>query len=195
MPNWCYTNITISHETETEIEKLGKLIDEWTSKDYMENGFGHDWLGNVVLGSGVGTVDTDAKTDLRCRGSITYREVNGNQITMSTETAWAPMLKMWLKIIDKYLPGAELIYSAEEFGCGICTTNDPDLVGKYVIDYWGDKNIESDWEAKEETAVELLQIILDTTETNIEKLIAMAEKYDSDVSVHKWLYFKPELWD
>ena len=186
MPNWCYTNITINHESEAEVEKLEKLIEEWTSKDYMPNGFGHKWLGNVVLGSGVGTVDTDKATDLRCRGTICDYYRNGSELTINTETAWSPMMQMWVKILEKYLPGAELVYTAEEPGNGVWCTNDPALVNKWVIDYYGDGDIESDWEASEDTVREVLQELLNTTETDVDKLVRMAWDEDVDISVNKW---------
>ena len=186
MPNWCYTNITINHESETEVEKLEKLLDEWTSKDYMPNGFGHKWLGNVVLGSGVGSVDTNDITHLRCRGTLLDYYRHGNELTINTETAWSPMLKMWVKVLEKYLPGAELVYNAEECGNGVQCTNDPALLGRYVIDYYGDEDIESDWEASEDTVRETLQKILDTTETDIDKLIKMAWDEDAEISIRQW---------
>ena len=194
MPNWCYTNITISHESEIEIEKIEKLVDEWTSKDYMENGFGLKWLGNIVLGSGVGTVDTGKETDLRCRGSIVDYYRNGNELVINTETAWTPMLQMWVKIIEKYLPDAELIYNTEECGNDISHTNDPDLVGKYILDYYGDGDFESDWEADEGTVRETLQKMLNTTETNVEKLIEMAYEDDLEISIHQWEYANENDW-
>ena len=195
MPNWCYTNITINHENETEVKKLEKLMDEWTSKDYMTNGFGNKWLGNVVLGSGVGTVDTNKETDLRCRGTIIDYYRTGNELVINTETAWSPMLQMWVKVIEKYLPGAELIYNADECGFYINDTNDPALVGKYILDYYGDENIESDFEASEDTVRETLQKMLDTTETDVEKLINMAFEDDLDISVRKWEYSDVSNWD
>ena len=195
MPNWCYTNITINHENETEVKKLEKLMDEWTSKDYMTNGFGNKWLGNVVLGSGVGTVDTNKETDLRCRGTIIDYYRTGNELVINTETAWSPMLQMWVKVIEKYLPGAELIYNADDCGFDINDTNDPALVGKYILDYYGDENIESDFEASEDTVRETLQKMLDTTETDVEKLINMAFEDDLDISVRKWEYSDVSNWD
>lgn len=195
MPNWCYTNITIYHESETEVEKLEKLIDEWTSKDHMENGFGLKWLGNIVLGSGVGTVDTGKQTDLRCRGSIVDYCRNGNELTINTETAWTANLQMWVKVIEKYLPDAELTYNTEELGCDISHTNDPDLVGRYILDYYGDGDFESDWEASEDTARKVLQELLNTTETDLEKLIQMTYEDDLDISVHKWEYADVTDWD
>ena len=195
MPNWCYTNITINHESETEVEKLEKFIDEWTSKDYMPNGFDNKWLGNIVLGSGVGTVDTNIETDLRCRGTIIDYYRNGNQLVINTETAWTPMLQMWVKILEKYLPNAELIYNADECGFDINDTNDPDLVGKYILDYYGDGDIESDWEASEETVRKTLQELLNTEETDVEKLIHMVYEDDYDISVRKWEYSDVSNWD
>ena len=197
MPNWCFNKITINHESETELEKLSKLIDEWTSKDYMENGFGHNWLGNIVLGSGVGTVDTDKETDLRCRGTITYSEVCGNQLIIDTETAWSPMLQMWVKVIDKYLPDAELIYSSEECGCGLYSTNDPCMKDCYIIDSWDMDDIEPDWEASEETVRKTLQELLDTTETDVEKLLKMFEEseYSDGMSIHKWDFDDINMWE
>ena len=195
MPNWCYTNITINHGNEIEIERLEKLIGGWTSKDYMKNGFGHKWLGNIVLGSGVGTVDTNKETDLRCRGTIIDYYRNENELVINTETAWSPMLQMWVKVLEKYLPGAELIYNADECGNDINDTNDPCLAGKYILDYYGDEDIESDWEASEDTVRETLQKLLDTTETDVEKLIQMVYEDDYDISVRKWEYSDVSNWD
>ena len=195
MPNWCYTNITINHESEAEVEKLEKFIDEWTSKNYMPNGFDNKWLGNIVLGSGVGTVDTNIETDLRCRGTIIDYYRSGNQLVINTETAWAPMLQMWVKVLEKYLPNAELIYNADECGFDINDTNDPYLVGKYILDYYGDGDIESDWEASEETVRKTLQELLNTEETDVEKLIQMVYEDDYDISVRKWEYSDVSNWD
>lgn len=186
MPNWCWTRITINHESEIELEKFDKLLDEWTNKDYMDNGFGYNWLGNIVLGSGVGTINTNKETDLRCRGTITEHWIENGTLHIDTETAWSPMLQMWVKILDKYLPDAEWVYEAEECGNGVQCTNDPDLMGKYVIDYYGDKDIESDWEASKEVVRLTLQELLDTTEIDVEKLIEMVYEDDYDISVRKW---------
>ena len=98
MPNWTITRITINHDDGNKLKEFEKLINEWTSKNYMENGFGLQWLGNIVGNSGIGTIDKNLETDLRCRGSITWIECEGNQLLIDTETAWVPMLKMWIKL-------------------------------------------------------------------------------------------------
>ena len=189
MANCCCTNMHIYCDDTEKLNNLNSLIDEWTSKNYMPNGFGHHWLGNIVLGSGVGTVDTNKETDLRCRGTLLYKDICCGELTIETETAGSPMMEMWIKIIDKYLPDANLFYTAEEPGSGIFYTNDPDYVDKYVIDSWNE-NIESNWEASEENVRELLQELLETDETDVKKLIDMFYYSDleEDISINQWEY-------
>ena len=43
MPNWCTTKLIINHSDKNELKVFDKLLDQWTSRDYMENGFGHNW--------------------------------------------------------------------------------------------------------------------------------------------------------
>lgn len=197
MPNWCLTRITINHESEEKLKELEKLINEWTSKDYMKNGFGLEWLGNIVGNSGVGTVDENQETDLRCRGRLTYMEYFDGQLTIDTVTAWSPMLKMWKKVLDKYLPDAELIYLAEEGGNGLYSTNDPCMKDCYIIDSWEIEEIDSDWEATEDQVKKVLQKLLETDETDVEKLIDMFEdsEHSDNMSIHKWDFDEIDIWD
>lgn len=197
MPNWCSTRITINSEQCNKLKQLEKLINEWTSKDYKDNGFGLNWLGNIVGNSQIGTVDKNDETYLKCRGSLTYMEYTDNQLIIDTETAWVPMLKMWIRIIEKYIPDAELIYEAEECGCGIQCTNDPCLQGKYVIDVWDIDDMESDYEASEETVVSVLQRLLKTKESNVANLISLLQDSDhSDgMSVRQWEFCEAYNWD
>lgn len=187
MSNHCYTNITINHEDTNRLKTLYNLIEEWTSKNYRENGFGLSWLGNVVGNSGIDSSDENKDFSVRCRGSIIYMDFNGDQIIIDTETAWVPMMKMWIKVLEKYLPDAELIYSAEEPGCGIFWTNDPCIIGKYLIDSWNN-DIEPNWEASKEFVISELQKLFKTDETNVKILIDMLNNSDVDVAVHKWKY-------
>lgn len=197
MPNWCLTNISINCDNDKALKELYGKIEQWTSKNYMDNGFGCNWLGNVVLGAKIGTVDTDIKTDVRCRGDIGYLDCNDNQIVIQTDTAWEPMLKVWLKVIEKYLPEAELIYDAYETGCELYVTNDPCLIGKYNIDPFDCNKLEYVYDASEDVVVEVLQELLHTDEINIEILLKMFEDsdYADDVSLHKWEYANPNEFD
>ena len=199
MPNWCYTTITINHEDENKLKELENKINELTSYNYTDNGFGLKWLGNIVGNSGIGTINENPETDLRCRGSITYIENFGEQIVIDTETAWTPMLRMWVKLLEKYLPDAELIYSAQECGCEIYSTNDPCMVGRYMIDIWDYDEIgmEPECDATESFVVELLQNMLKTENNNIDELLKMFEESDftEHMNIHKWDYDEVDIWD
>lgn len=193
MPNWCVTYVCINYNNEDKIKDLYNKIVNWTSKNYMNNGFGTSWLGNVVLGSEVGTVDTDPKTDVECRGSIDFIDHNDTQIQIQTETAWVPMLAVWQKVIDKYLPGAKIIYDATEHGNGIYYTNDLELKDCYYIDPYDTTDIEPDYEASEENVVELLQNVLKTDEDSVEVLLEKLVESECayELGIHKWEYVDP----
>ena len=199
MPNWCVTDITIHHENEKELEIFYEKLDEWLNHAYMENDFG-SWLGNIVGNSGIGTIDTGKETDLRCRGSVIYiSEPSDGELTISTETAWVPMIKMWVKLLDKYLPDAELIYTAEEPGCEIYYTNDPSIAGIYMFDIWDDTNIDIELSDQyfEKEMIGILQELLGSKETIFERL--MNEFYNSQLSeqmcIHQYEYIDAERLD
>ena len=51
LPNWCYTEYAF-YGDDAAVKRLGSDIRRFISKNYMENGFGKNWLGNIVLGYG-----------------------------------------------------------------------------------------------------------------------------------------------
>ena len=197
MPNWCLTRITINHDNELKLKELKKLINKWTENNYKENDFGLCWLGNIVGNSGIGTVDENPKTDLKCRGMLDYMEFYNGQLLIDVETAWVPMFKMWTKLLEKYLPDAELIYSAEEYGNGLYCTNDPRLKNCYIIDVWDMDDIESDWEASESYVRKTLQKLLNTNKTDVDELLAMfrCSAYSDNMSINKWSSNDIDTWD
>ena len=201
MPNWCFSDITIYHDDEEKIKALKEKIDEWTSKDFIENGFGHNWLGNIVGFSGIAEWKDDFRTPdgnlLRCRGAITDSFYDARRLNIHTETAWGPMLGMWLLIIGKYCEGAQLVYTAEECGCGLFITNDPDVAGTYYIDIWDPpeefSDVDSEYEASKETVIEFLQRVLKTKETDLEKLFKMSDDIEEQwFAINKWEFVEAE---
>lgn len=197
MANCCSTRITINHESESKLKELEKLIGTWTSKDRPMVYFRNSWLGNIILNSGIGTIDTNPETDLKCCGDITWMRYKDNQLSIDTETAWSPALKMWVKLLEKYLPDAELIYQTEECGCALYATNDPCLMNFYVIDCWDMEEIDTDYEASAETVREILQELLNTAEEDLEELINMIKvsEYKEKIAVYKWEYQDVHEWD
>lgn len=195
MPNWCSTSIYIKHNDTKKLEELYNNINQWMRKDAMENGF-TNWLGNIVLNAKIGTVDTDKKTDLKCRGGIVFLDFDdfNDAIIIDTETAWVPMLKIWQKLIDKYLPDADIIFEATEPGCGIFVTNDADLQGKWLVDCWG---FYEDWieegfyeSIPKDVLINCLKKGLKTDCDDIDTLIPMFNKSEASehASINEWDY-------
>ena len=201
MPNWCYTNITIYHDDEEKLKAFFNMVEEWRKKPFKKNDFDLytlGWLGNIVGNSGIAEWKEreDGREDfvpnIACRGSLQTFELHGNRININTETAWSPMLEMWKLLCDKYLPEADITFTAEEPGNCLYQSNDPDVVGKYCIDVWETpddfEEAESIWEATEEETREFLQRALKTDETDIKKLINMSSEVIDDAwfSVNEW---------
>ena len=117
-------------------------------------------------------------------------------------TSFKPLKFFWrlersflivFKLVEKFIPEAEITYTAEEHGCEIFYTNDPDLVGKYVVDSWTE-DIESDWEMEEKTLIEILQKLMNTNETDIDKLSSLLYEGEYDISINKWEYKEVTEW-
>ena len=200
MPNWCYSNITIYHNDEEKLKAFFNKIEEWRKKPFKENDFDTytlGWLGNIVGNSGLAEWKArengreDFVPNIACRGSLQTFELDGNRININTETAWVPMLDMWQRLVDKYLPDADIWYTAEESGCGLYCTNDPDVIGKYYIDLWEspDEFIKetSEYEATEDYTIKFLQRVLKTKESDIQKLLKMADDIEEQwFSINQW---------
>ena len=199
MPNWCFTDIKMTGEKE-KVQFLHDKIEEWTSKDYMQNGFGNTWLGNIVLGSGIAIEEDIDKHDApRCRGSIVYTDIdlfdtNNAELTVQTETAWNPMMKMWSMINEQYDLNLDIVYSAEEPGCELYLTNDPDIAGTYIIDAYDMDEIQTEYCIEEKYVVRELQELFSTTEIDIEKLINMFDEseYSERMSIGEYSFVEIE---
>lgn len=202
MPNWCFSDITIHHNDEKKLKEFFNKIENWAKKPYVKNGFDspdfdYYWLGNIVGNSGLAKWEkiSEEKEDfvpfINCRGALTQLDYHGNWIHIFTETAWRPLLQMWDKLCNKYLPDAEIIFSAEEGNMGIYVTNDPDLIGSYYIDVCDVpedfEDVDSEYEADKEYVIQLLQRVLKTEESDVDKLLKMLWESDNEwLFIHKW---------
>ena len=210
MPNWCFTQM-IFHGEKDEIKDFHSKIEEWTSKNYEENGFGVKWLGNVLHGAGLGH-RIDSETDrISCRGDITYiGEVDAYDgameatFNLDTETAWCPMCEMWTEVINAV--GYKTIgfsYCAEEPGLEIYETYDPygDFDSKYYVDVFVDvadgenKGLMyiSNWREyrNDDELRTALQELLETDEQDLKTLIDLAENHkfnseDTFLYIHEY---------
>lgn len=213
MPNWCFTQM-IFHGEKEEITDFHNKIEEWTSKNYQENGFGVNWLGNILYGAGLGDrLKADAKPSvLRCRGDITFigdidtfKDSTEATFNLDTETAWCPMTLMWSEVIKTIgYKSIGFSYMAEEPGCEIYEIYDPyggDFDDKYYIDIFVDGDDEQDerftqfydqrYYADDDDLRDALQDLLKTDEQDLKTLIERAQKYefkseDSYLYVHEY---------
>lgn len=182
MPNWCTTTITISHRDDKKIEDLKRIIENCFDKDDC-NHFNNTWLGYIA--------EKEELRNLCYRGSIVEMHSMNGFLTITTETAWSPCIKLFLKLLDKYLPDANLIYESCEPGCEVYITNNPDLAGKYYIDFFEEiEDFEPVWDATEADTVEILQELLKTEENNLEELLKLYENSELTecVGIHQWDY-------
>ena len=202
MPNWCYTSIQIYHNDKDKLKAFFDKVEEWRKKPFKANDYDKyslGWLGNVVGNSGLAKWGKrkdgieDFIPNISCRGSLQSFELFDSNININTETAWGPMLEMWKLLCEKYLPGADIYYTAEESGNELYQTNDPDVIGKYYIDIVDTQpdefeDVEGEYEASLEETVKLLQRIHKTKETDIDKLIKKHEMSDESewLSIHEW---------
>ena len=172
MPNWCQTRMQIACQNTVIAEDLLAKIKDWVSSEKMETDFGRNWLGNIVLGAKIGTIDEGKDTDIECRGWLDDVYTDGSTVEVWTLTAWTPKMRMWKLIVDKYAPGAKITYEAVEDGCVVHWTNNPQLVGCYY--FVNEFECESD--VTEEALREYLQTSLNTDESDLGKLISDFEE-------------------
>lgn len=183
MPNWCYTGY-VFYGDENAVKKLGKDIKKFTSKNYMENGFGTNWLGNVVLGYGF----PYEECDFTFRGAIIDFEENGGVLYVTTETAWAPMTEMWDAIFEKHFKSENgetsihYVFIAEEPGNEVYINTD--IKGeffpeRYILEIEGTpehQNFESYYMVNEKNVEDTVNRIFGTDIKTIDEIKIFLEK-------------------
>ena len=200
MPNWCLT-IFKFHGSEKDLEIFDQKITEWTSKNFAQNDFGYEWLGNILYGAGLqDRIDNpDPEKCLACRGNIIGSSCGCVDGTMDVwvESAWVPMAKMWAEVIKVLGLDIDFSFSAEEPGCELYWNYDPgygdfdDFEVHICIDL-DDKGFEE--YTTEEDAVEMLNDIYHLNATDLDSAIAKCQKLiksdDDYISVNRFLFIK-----
>lgn len=126
MPNWCFTNYKI-YGNEKPLRSLYNKMKrlENRKKSLLPNGFGKNWLGNLVkrLGGNPNSV--------HCRGNWTnlkFEHEDGFPVLrFDTQTAWSRMDEVESLIETYHKDRGEqvsIFFLSEELGNGIFETND-----------------------------------------------------------------------
>lgn len=179
MANICINTITILNDDFEALSQFDAKIEEWSK--------GNKCLGEILKKADIEAEGINLKTD------FVSHECNDGSLTIHTESAWNPSVQAWLLLAEKHLKGFSednLFFRSSECGFGIYLTNDPDFIGKYIIDsengYIADNYCGDD--SEEESVVCILQKILDTKEADINKLLIMNEERDYDDDDYVWIH-------
>ena len=206
MPNWCSTNIEFSGP-EKDIKKLYEFIDNKNGErdPSIETDFGTRWLGYYLLRVGL----SDERYN--CRGTVANLSKisatdNVFEFKIWTETAWGPMIQMWLAIIKKLeLNGIQVAYSAVEPGCEVYQTNNPEQAKLYVVDLYDEDELDKkivdalgfdDFQdvTEEQLREGLLEVFPGEDNLSTEALIKKLDELTGDdgINICKWSYVPAE---
>lgn len=168
MPNWCYTSYVVTGD-EKEVcdlyEKMRSL--EQREESLVENGFGKNWLGNLVTLLGADW------HKVFCRGSWYDLEKDGEKtLRFWVESAWSDPDQVIDLLKEKY-PSLEFIFRAEEPGMNYYVTNDAtgDYFERYALDADGEQTYY--WEG------ELNELLRDVENIVGKKVETLAEANDA----------------
>lgn len=92
-------------------------------------------------------------------------------MNFKTETKWDPDRHLWEYIAEKYVKGAEVLYSSASENDYTLKTNDDTLVGTYIVDIQDED--------------ELAELIDEEKLSEIKKILLGHNTYYSDVRLHK----------
>ena len=124
-----------------------------------------------------------------------------NKIEVLTDSKWTPCPNAWQDIAKTFDKDVIVYYEAEEPGCEIYDSNDPDYVGRFIIDVCDDgdfpEGVDLEWgpHSREET-ISSLQKLLETDDDNLSVLLHKLEsgKYSEAVYVHEISYTPISDW-
>ena len=124
-----------------------------------------------------------------------------NEIGVMTDSKWTPYPNAWEDIAKTFDENVIVHYEAEEPGCGIYASNDPDYVGHFIIDVCDDSDfpegVSLEWgpHSREET-ISALQKLLETDDDDLSALLRKLgnSKYSEAVYVHEIEYTPISDW-
>lgn len=124
-----------------------------------------------------------------------------NEIGVMTDSKWTPYPNAWEDIAKTFDENVIVHYEAEEPGCGIYASNDPDYVGHFIIDVCDDSDfpegVSLGWgpHSRAET-ISALQKLLETDDDDISALLhkLVNSKYSEAVYVHEIEYTPISDW-
>lgn len=125
-----------------------------------------------------------------------------NKIGVMTDSKWTPYPNAWVDIAKTFDEYVIVYYEAEEPGCEIYASNDPDYIGRFIIDVCDDSDfpegVDLEWgpHSRSET-IAALQQLLETKDDNLSVLLYKLEnsKYNEAVYIHEITYSDISDWE
>ena len=194
MANICFTEVTIKTSQKRSADILERRFVETLFPDPAKPDPEDRWLGNLLVQLGMPKEDVLNGKALRCRGTVVYfMRDDDKTISLSTESAWVPMIKCIRKFVDAHVDDAEVFYIAEEPNMDIFWTNNPDVAGNVWVD-WEEVSAETEKflvsvrDKKEKDATKAFEERLGHP-GKLEKLAEeLAETENAFISVHTYEY-------
>ena len=189
MANICSTDITLRGPKE-ELDRIYSALEAVMKSD-------DHWSARLLIESGLyKTIDEMSEDHLYVRGSISNLDyTDDNTISVSQEDNWSPQLDGIKLVCEALAPNVEIVYKAEEPGCGFAKTNSDDIVGDYFVDVWEPENLSGSlsgfcWDQVTEDNLRdaLLEYLgFESSDKDTESLIALAQQ-ESDYAFVAFQY-------
>lgn len=178
----------------SDAEKAKKFL------DFVES-FDHD--GSVYEMGIKANIEGAENRDVRewVQSAYVVSPTAPNEIGVMTDSKWTPYPNAWEDIAKTFDENVIVYYEAEEPGCEIYASNDPDYVGHFIIDVCDDsefpEGVSLGWgpHSRAET-ISALQKLLEVDDDDIYTLLhkLVHSKYSEDVYVHEIEYTPISDW-
>lgn len=178
----------------SDAEKAKKFL------DFVES-FDHD--GSVYEMGIKANIEGAENRDVRewVQSAYVVSPTAPNEIGVMTDSKWTPYPNAWEDIAKTFDENVIVYYEAEEPGCEIYASNDPDYVGHFIIDVCDDsefpEGVSLGWgpHSRAET-ISALQKLLEVDDDDIYTLLhkLVHSKYSKDVYVHEIEYTPISDW-
>lgn len=110
-------------------EEAAKKFVEFVKKETEENSSVY------LLGIKAGIADANNRDVREWEDTVSFRSPeNKKEVMIYSESKWTPCPNAWNDIAKTFDERVATYYEAEEPGCGIWASNDPDFIGKFVVD-------------------------------------------------------------
>lgn len=198
MPNWCINTVVFSSPDKKQLKDFHGKVKEWLKdKPTRFPKVSSGWLGRCLIESGLYEADEDG--DLlenqnlpHCRAFLTdLEEIDGDSFTMYYDSAWSPMIKLWVEIIDHLNLNIGITFYSEEPGMGIYVTNDDDY-NEVLVEYDVNGDCGSEYLLPEEVD-DFVRDLIHSSEQDHEALMDEAKIYTMDhkddyININKFMH-------